>query len=246
MVATCLKTDVGKERSDNEDAIGETKNDLGHFVVVCDGMGGHYGGQLASQIALEKLLHTLDAHAEPEKFLERKPTLIQMAFERASQAIRQKANEEPQYKEMGTTAVVAWVHENQLFYGYLGDSRLYLLRNGKLHQCTKDHSYVQDLVDAGAITAEEAERHPKRNIVTRVLLAYEPLEETVSTGTLTLNSGDIVLVCSDGLNDMILADEITTILTAAPSLEQAANQLIEAANNAGGKDNISVGLLRYT
>src|SRR3954451_11908148 len=225
------KSDVGRQRTSNEDSLLIEPP----FFVVADGMGGAKAGEVASQIAIEEFGNQPGDELPPEQRLE--------AIARsANKRIYQLGATGEARRGMGTTLTAAMVSGGVVSLGHVGDSRAYRLRDGKLEQLTKDHSLVAELERTGQITAEAAEHHPQRSIITRAL-GPEP-DVQVDTYTLAGREGDVFLICSDGLTSMISDDEVTSILRSAASLDDAAEALVRAANQSGGKDNITVILFR--
>ncbi|MDB5250959.1 MAG: serine/threonine-protein phosphatase [Flaviaesturariibacter sp.] len=237
-------TDTGRQRQNNEDAfIAETVLD-GAYVAACviDGVGGYEGGEVAAAIARDALL---------EKF--RTPsgsitTLMQSALVLANERILKEKQESGSNEKMACVLTLALVqrNENKFYYAHIGDTRLYLFRDGSLVKITKDHSFVGFLEDSGRLTEEAAMSHPKRNEINKAL-GFEPIanpSEVIETGDSPFLSGDTILLCSDGLTDMIPRSLITSLLGTGESLESTAAALVRAANEAGGKDNITAVLVR--
>jgi len=219
------QTDKGRVRDGNEDGF-VVRDDIGLFAVA-DGMGGHVGGEVASATALEALRAAV---------LSGRP--IREAITEANDAVIERAAADESLRGMGTTMTAGTLAAGDTFLvGHVGDSRAYLLRDGELAQVTEDHSLVEEMVRGGELTPEQAEVHPRRSIVTRAL-GIEPGVQ-VDVYTVELHEGDRVLLCSDGLTGMVRADDIAGILQREPDPQKAANQLIEAANAAGGEDNIT-------
>src|SRR5512133_2114245 len=225
------KSDVGRQRSSNEDSLLVQPP----FFVVADGMGGARAGEVASQIATDAFGEESTDEMPPERRLE------QIA-RGANKRIYELAAADESRRGMGTTLTAAMVVGDEVSIGHVGDSRAYRLRDGKLEQLTKDHSLVAELERTGQISPEAAEHHPQRSIITRAL-GPEP-DVDVDTYTLTGKAGDVYFLCSDGLTGMISDDEASSILRSAESLDEAAEGLIRAANQSGGKDNITVVLFR--
>jgi protein phosphatase len=241
-------TDPGRKRSHNEDSIGSDR-ELG-VAVLADGMGGYKAGEVASSIAvtmvLEELRNSLRNGApseETESGYTDATVKVKLAIEKANQTIYQTAQSQPQCAGMGTTLVTAAFYDNRMTIAHIGDSRLYRLRNDDFHQVTSDHSLLQELIDKGFYTPEEAKKSLNKNLVTRAMgieLDVMPdLQEDV------VLPGDLYLMCSDGLSDLVDDEEMhETLRSHADSLDSAARQLIQLANDKGGKDNISVILAR--
>lgn len=238
-------TDVGKVREHNEDAIGANLST--GLLVLADGMGGYNAGEVASGIAVKTVLELVseacareDREAqEPETGLMRQSIVLRDAVARANKIIHQTARSQPQCEGMGTTIVACLFFDNRATIAHVGDSRLYRLRNGRFEQITMDHSLLQELVDRGFYSPEEAARSTNRNYVTRAL-GVEPAVE-VEIHEVDAQPNDIYLLCSDGLCDMVEDEDIhLTISTFGANLETAAKQLIKLSNDQGGKDNISI------
>ena len=225
------KSDVGRQRTSNEDSLLLQPP----FFVVADGMGGARAGEVASQIATEEFGNQPDDEMPPEERLE---TIARAANKR----IYELAAADESRRGMGTTLTAAMVVGDEVSLGHVGDSRCYRLRDDQLEQMTKDHSLVAELERTGQITPEAAEHHPQRSIITRAL-GPEPDVE-VDTYTLAGKPGDVFLLCSDGLTGMISDEDVSAILRGNDSLEAAADELIKAANQNGGKDNITVVMFR--
>jgi len=241
-------TDPGMVRSHNEDSIG-TDADIG-LAVLADGMGGYNAGEVASGIAVAMLTtemkqalserepHELDGGGEPLAV-----KLVRENSAKANSAIYQTAKSQPQYSGMGTTLVVALFYDNRMTVGHIGDSRLYRLRSDRLEQVTRDHSLLQEQIDSGMITKEQARHSQNKNLVTRAVGIDPQVEAEVHT--YNVQPGDIYLLCSDGLSDMVSDEDIEATLSSMKSnLPLAAKQLIQSANDGGGRDNISVVLVR--
>ena len=235
--------DPGRARSNNEDSV--ATDDAVSLAVLADGMGGYNAGEVASNMATS-FIHTelgrwlREASAQATDSEVRRA--MDICVDNANRAIFNAANSNPQYAGMGTTLVVAVFRENRLLVGHVGDSRAYRLRGGRLQQITRDHSLLQEQIDAGLITPEQAAFSANKNLVTRAV----GVEDTVllETHQHEVLPGDMYLLCSDGLSDMLDDASIAQLLQAHDSLDQTARTLIDGANDAGGKDNISVILVR--
>jgi PPM family protein phosphatase len=225
------RTDVGRQRTANEDSLAVRPP----LFAVADGMGGAKAGEVASAVAVE----AVERAAESDEPVEAQLAGIVRA---ANRRIYDLAVADESRRGMGTTLTLAKVHGDEVSLAHVGDSRAYRMRDSELTQLTRDHSLVAELERSGQITAEAAEHHPQRSIITRAL-GPEPDVE-VDTYTLSGRAGDVFLICSDGLTSMISDDEVTSILRSAPSLDEAAEALVRAANQSGGKDNITVILFR--
>lgn len=244
-----VRTDPGMVRSHNEDAVfGDAERGL---LILADGMGGYNAGEVASGMATTLLSNDLlplvdicrlqDTDVVSGKRLAHKHLIEEVALTNAS--IYRAAQSQPQYAGMGTTLVVAWFFDNLVTVAHIGDSRLYRLRAGEFQQITRDHSLLQEQLDSGMISAEEARFSQNKNLVTRAL-GVDP-EVEVEIHDYDALPGDIYLLCSDGLNDMVEDEEIgLTVQTLQANLELAGDQLIQMANDNGGRDNVSVILVK--
>ncbi len=254
MIEAFGKTDVGRRRKLNEDSF--LVDPETHLYAVCDGMGGHNAGEVASRMAIEALdAFVQKSHREKEitwpygldADLSFAGNRLKTAIKLANRKVFRAADNREDYTGMGTTVVAALVTEADrlLTVGSAGDSRCYVLRGGELKQITTDDSWVSAAWAEGILSAEEIERHPLKNVITKAVGAKDTIEIDVVEHK--LESGDVVLICSDGLHSMINDEAIREVLVArVASLEEAAGGLIDAANEAGGRDNVSVVLLRYT
>jgi protein phosphatase len=231
IVEEAALTDVGQQRHANEDAYYDSEP----FFAVADGMGGARAGEVAARIAVEAFEEGRDEEATPEAQLER-------IVHSANRRIYELAQRDESRSGMGTTLTAVRVGDRDVTVGHVGDSRVYVLRDDELERLTSDHSLVEQLVRQGELTPEEAEVHPQRSIITRAL-GPEPDVE-VDTFTYPAREGDVYLLCSDGLTSMVPEEEVAAILRRRSSVEQAARELVDAANKAGGRDNITVVLLR--
>ncbi len=242
-------SDTGRVREHNEDTIG-TDGDIG-LVVLADGMGGYKAGEVASGIAVRTVMTLIKDAVEredlslsdPETGLSRSGILLRDAIHRANKIIYQTAKTQANCEGMGTTVVAGLLFDDKLTIAHVGDSRLYRCRDGKLEQVTQDHSLLQELVSRGFYTPEEAQRAAAKNYVTRAL-GVEPTVDVEIT-EVPASKDDVYLLCSDGLSDMVEDDDIQlTINTFGANLETVAKQLVLLGNDNGGRDNISVVLVR--
>ncbi|PSQ92716.1 MAG: Stp1/IreP family PP2C-type Ser/Thr phosphatase [Proteobacteria bacterium SW_6_67_9] len=246
-MAIAATTDTGRKRSHNEDNVGDDI-DRG-IAIVADGMGGHKGGATASQLAvdtaLQRLAQGLDSgvgDGDASGF-SGESVLVREAVEQSNRVIHDKAAQSPQYEGMGTTVVAAVFYEDQLSLAHVGDARAYRLRDGRLEQLTRDHTLMQELIERGFYTPEEARESLNRNVVTRALGIEREVQVDLQED-LAL-PGDLYLLCSDGLNDMLDDDTIRlTLADVSDNLTDVANSLIEQANENGGQDNVSAVLVR--
>ncbi len=246
-VASC--TDPGIVRSHNEDSIAAdaTKG----LVVLADGMGGYNAGEVASGMATTvittELQHLLDEtppyRLEPASGRPWAEKLLKDQIAKANTSIFQAAQSQPQYSGMGTTLVAGLFYDNKVMLAHIGDSRAYRLRGETFEQVTRDHSLLQEQIDSGMITPEQAKFSQNKNLVTRAL-GIDPTVEP-ELNCFDAQPGDVYLLCSDGLNDMVSDEDIgMTLQTLSANLRLAAQQLVQMANDNGGRDNVSVILVR--
>jgi protein phosphatase len=242
-------SDVGKVRDHNEDAIG-TQPDIGLWVLA-DGMGGYNAGEVASGIAVKTILEMVTAACKTEKRGDiesgtgymRQTIVLRDAILRANKVINQTAQSQPQCEGMGTTLVASLFYDNRVSIAHVGDSRMYRLRGNRFEQITMDHSLLQELVDRGFYSQEEAQRSTNRNYVTRALGVEANVD--VEVQEIDVQKGDYFLMCSDGLPDMVEDEDIhLTISTFSNDVRTVGEQLIKLTNDNGGRDNVSVILVR--
>mgnify|MGYP001205219589 CR=1 FL=1 len=242
-------TDTGKVREHNEDSI-SWDGDIGLFVLA-DGMGGYNAGEIASGIAVKTIVNLVqEAFAGQElkgldktTGLHRPSIILRDAIARANKIIHQTSKSQSQCEGMGTTVVSALFHDNRVALAHVGDSRMYRLRKETFEQLTMDHSLLQELVDRGFYSPEEAQRATNKNYVTRAL-GVEPTVD-VEVHEYPVEPGDWLILCSDGLTDMVEDEDIhLTISTFGGNLDTVARQLVQLANDSGGRDNISVVLVQ--
>jgi serine/threonine protein phosphatase PrpC len=226
------RTDTGRQRRENEDSAYVSAP----MFVVADGMGGAQAGEVASRIAIETFEQGLPESGAPEARL---AELVRSA----NQRIYDRSRTDRGRAGMGTTLTAAYLADGDLAIAHVGDSRAYLLRDGQLMRLTQDHSLVDELVRQGKLTEAQAAEHPQRSIITRAL-GPEP-EVEVDTFSYAIRTGDILLLCSDGLTSMLAEDRVAEVVLSSPGLEEAADRLIDEANQAGGRDNITVVLCRF-
>ncbi len=239
MYQFCAKTDPGRARDNNEDSIAFEEN--AKVAVLADGMGGYNAGEIASGMAtafikseLSRWLMEAGATAQAKEVRR----AMEICVDNANMAIFNSANSNAAYAGMGTTLVVGVFREDRLLLGHIGDSRCYRLRAGVLSQITKDHSLLQEQIDAGLISAEQAATSSIKNLVTRALGVEDVVALDVNEHL--VEPGDLYLMCSDGLSDMVADELIARIIGEDAGLNQKAESLISAANENGGRDNISV------
>lgn len=228
-------TDKGKLRSMNQDYVFASDRPVGklpNLFVVADGMGGHNAGDEAARCAVTTLLNVI------RKSRERNPVrLLRKAIEEANDAVYKEANEHREFLGMGTTLVAATILKSTLYAANVGDSRLYILGE-QMNQVTRDHSLVEEMVRMGELTPDEARRHPDKNIITRAI----GVKSTVAVDffEVPMRNVNYVLLCSDGLTNMVSDDEIFEIVKKESDLEKAGRKLVDTANENGGRDNITV------
>ena len=234
-------TDVGRVRPVNEDYYGTRETLNGEVVVVCDGMGGHAGGETASRLAVESIIASLNS-----KFSVDPLNALNEALLYANQIILDYARQHPELKGMGSTSVVLLLRDNCGYYAHVGDSRIYLYTKNHLQQLTKDHSFVQSLVDAGAISPKDAESHPRKNEITNALGLERMQPPSLCQKPCQPRQGDILLLCTDGLTGMVSDQQIQELLGSEKELYDKAKELVQLANDAGGIDNITLQLVQFS
>lgn len=241
-LVTAWATDPGCVREVNEDAVTVVHpesldaSDRGVLAVVCDGMGGHEAGEVASRLAIEAYVRcATDAAKDPHLLLAR-------AMEAANSAVIEAASREPRLKGMGTTCTALLLRNGLAYCAHVGDSRCYMFRDGELFLMTEDHSAVMELVRNGMLTLEEARHHPDKNVISRALGSVRNVPVTTWPTPLLVRPGDQFLVCSDGLYDMMSDNDIRDAMAAAAP-QDACDRLVARARDNGGFDNISVAIL---
>lgn len=240
MKSYCL-TDVGVKRNMNQDfvyASDQPVGNLSNLFIVADGMGGHNAGDLASRYTVETMVDYIEGAEE-----KRPIPLLEAAVEAANRVVMEKALSDKSLEGMGTTVVVATVQDDCLYVANVGDSRLYVL-DDSIHQITRDHSLVEEMVRAGQLNREEARNHPEKNIITRAVGVRNKVR--IDFFDVGLYPGDKFLLCTDGLTNMVEDEDIYTLVKKETSLEAAARKLVNVANQNGGRDNISVVLVEPT
>jgi protein phosphatase len=232
-------TDVGRVRTHNQDYLYSSSEPVGKFqnlFLVADGMGGHQAGDFASRFVVESLVSYLEHHWEGQIIAE-----LQNGIQKVNEALYAKSMEEPSLRGMGTTLVAATIEENTLYVANIGDSRLYLYRNGQLTQITRDHSYVEEMVALGQIRRNSQDYLKHKNIITRAVGTENRVRADFFEESLL--PGDLILMCSDGLSNMTSAQEMIHCLDQECPLSQKAKYLIDTANQNGGRDNIATVLI---
>ena len=243
------RSDVGRVRSSNEDAWGVFP-DL-QFFIVADGMGGHAAGEVASRLAVDTMRDFIEMSVQPaeitwpaevDRDLPFPVKRLVAAGKLANEKIHQASRSNTKHTGMGTTMVSVLIDGDSAYVAHTGDSRAYLIRNGKIDQLTQDHSLVNDYISQGLLKTEDAGQHPLKHVITRALGSSVRVE--VDVKTVPLRHGDTVLLCSDGLSNLLTEEEMRATCMESPTNPQAACQrLIELANKKGGEDNITVVLI---
>ncbi len=228
------RTDVGMIRSGNEDNFAVTARGNRGLFIVADGMGGHAAGEVASEMAVQTIEQELDGLRDLD---DSTGDRLDQALRKANRNIHERTITEVDKQGMGTTASVLLIYDKKYLIGQVGDSRVYLLRDGALHQLTKDHSYVQEQVDAGFLTPEQARYHPYSNVITRCVGASPEVEPDIYQGDVSV--GDLFLVASDGLTSMVDDRRLQILLMSRAEPERKVLALISEANGRGGLDNIT-------
>ena len=234
-------TDPGKVRDHNEDNVIILNNENNEYILaVADGMGGHKAGEVASAIVINHLteeFYRLDTIGTKENAIE----WLRNIVTEMNNKIFDYTKENPDSKGMGTTFVCAIITNDYLLYGNIGDSSGYVIKNKKMHKVTKDHTLVNLLVSTGELTEEEAKYHPRKNVLMRALGANNPIDIDIFDVDINVNG---ILLCSDGLTNMLTQDQIEKVLNTEPTPKEALEKLIKKANARGGNDNISVAYLK--
>ena len=244
-----LRSHVGKVRTNNEDFVGQFPIcEQAHIFIVSDGMGGHNKGEAASRIATNTVISSMqEKRSEIKKYLEEEKyqkiaDLLTFSIRKANQSVYEEGEKE-EYYGMGTTMVAAVTAKDMLMVANVGDSRCYIIRRNRIKQLTRDNSFVQELVESGAITKEEALTHSQKNVITRAI--GTDCDIKIDTYEFELEEGDILILCSDGLTNMITEEEILRVISSEASLEQKSDELIGIALENGGLDNISLICIKY-
>lgn len=239
MLKTFSITDIGVMRKVNQDYIYTSEQPVGHLpnlFLVADGMGGHNAGDYASKVTVETIVEQIAASAEQDPV-----RAFRESIREANRLIRTLAEQAPEMEGMGTTVVAASIAGSRLSVANVGDSRLYVVNHREIRQITRDHSWVGEMVQRGGIRREDARNHPKKNIITRAVGAEEEIQADFFT--VQLEEGDTVLMCTDGLTNMLEDERIRMILAQSSDLVEKTENLVRTANDNGGRDNISVILI---
>ncbi|MCF6461023.1 Stp1/IreP family PP2C-type Ser/Thr phosphatase [Clostridium sp. Cult3] len=235
-----VKTDIGRVRNNNQDA---------YYVnyplfIIADGMGGHKAGEVASSMAIEIIgndfeNNPIDLPYEDELIINR----IEDSISKANREIYHNSIEDEDYFGMGTTVTLAYITEDKIFVGHVGDSRAYIYRQNALSQITEDHSLVEELIKNGSISKEEAKLHPQRNIITRAVGTSQQIDVDITI--IAKEKDDILLLCTDGLTNMIDEDEIQKIIMLHEDIQTVCDKLVKLSNDNGGFDNITVMAIKF-
>ncbi len=228
-------TDVGRSRTTNQDYVYLSIDAVGtlpNLLIVADGMGGHKAGEVASENAVMSVVESVK-NSKMKDIV----SIIEEAITCANDDLMNLSRSDSKYEGMGTTMVLATIVDDAMYVANIGDSRLYLI-NDEIHQITRDHSYVEEMVSIGELDKESARTHEKKNIITRAIGVVKGTEADFFE--VQLNSGDMILMCSDGLTNMVDDERIKRIIKGNEEVEDAVHTLIDAANDNGGKDNIAV------
>lgn len=224
---------IGLKRLDNEDAVGVFEIDNGILAILCDGLGGNKAGEVASQLTIETVRNIFSEDDNTDSL-----SKIKQAILESNNAIIKNANADFDLKGMATTAEVLYLKDDTAFWGHIGDSRIYLLKNSKLKQLTKDHSLVQKLVDEGYLTMKEAENHPNKNIIMRALGDNDNIEIDLSKQKINTTDDVKFFLCSDGVTTVIKDEELQNILS-ENDLESVSKTLADLIEERGAPDNFS-------
>lgn len=241
-----VKTSKGKIREINQDSYYISDDENCPLFIIADGMGGHKAGEIASRMAVEIISSSFldqikgsSSEMDDDSII----TAIRNSIYKANDEIYRKSNEVEEYSGMGTTVTMAYENNGKLFIGHVGDSRAYLLRDNQLWQMTKDHSLVEELIKNGSITREEARFHPQKNIITRALGIDKEVE--IDLIVKEKFKDDILILCTDGLTNMLNDDEIKELLISSDNMQKACDFMVQLSNEKGGLDNISVVAVKF-
>ena len=239
MLKTFSIPDIGRKRKMNQDYVYSSETPVGNLTnlfLVADGMGGHNAGDYASRVTVETIVEKVGGSMETDP-----ARILGEAIQEANALVRKRAARFPWLEGMGTTVVAATCAGNVLYVANVGDSRLYVINNKEIRQITKDHSWVEEMVERGELGREDARNHSNKNIITRAVGAEDTVK--VDSFMIPLEEGDEILMCTDGLTNMLEDEEMRMILDGARDIVEKAQKLVKAANEHGGRDNISVILI---
>ncbi len=235
-------SDIGVVRTANQDSLFISNDPSLRLYIIADGMGGHKAGELASSMAVDSIAAYLDRVKQTLTSEVKVQNAVVESISIANEAIFSRSSEDPDCSGMGTTVTMAFAFKNKIIIGHVGDSRAYILRDGGIAQLTEDHSLVNQLIREGKITRQDAVNHPQRNVITRAVGTSEDIE--VDTLILKPAKDDIIILCSDGLSNMVGDIELLSIFADRDDLQKACNMAIELAKDNGGTDNITVIAIR--
>ena len=239
----CACSDVGKIRDINQDAYYYIEDDKLPIFIVADGMGGHKAGEVASNLAISTIIRHYES--SKQKILSKEmfiPQFLNESVELANDNLIEEASGDDELKGMGTTVTMCLILDNEVYIGHVGDSRAYLLRNGELSQITQDHSLVGELLRIGSITKDEAVNHPKKNIITRALGSNPKIN--VDVFNRELQNDDKIILCTDGLTNMVTEEKILEILLSSEIPSAVCSTLVNISNEAGGIDNTTIMIIK--
>lgn len=239
-----VKTDAGRIRDNNQDAYYLPLDEERPLFIIADGMGGHKAGEIASNLAIEIISDNFSKSSNSEHMEEDDiKDKIFSSIDEANDKIYKKAMEEENCSGMGTTVTLAYIANKNLYIGHVGDSRAYIFKDGNLSQVTEDHSLVEELIKNGSISKEEARHHPQRNIITRAVGTSKKIVADLIT--LPKNKTEILLLCTDGLTNMLDDEEIKKSLINSENMQQVCEDLVQLSNDKGGYDNITVLAVKF-
>ncbi len=231
-------TDIGMSRIMNQDSYYcSTGVKSPYLYIVADGMGGHNGGEIASKTSVDTISTFISSNREKPQYVKNRLLMIKEAMNKANNVVYNRARDNRELRGMGTTLTMAVVEERKLYIGHIGDSRMYLIRGGELKKLTEDHSLVAELIKNGSISPEEGDKHPQKNVITRALGTELPVE--MDLDIINLEDGDTMLLCTDGLTNMLTMEEIMELLSIGEDPQFLSETLVKEANNKGGKDNVT-------
>lgn len=232
-------TDKGMIRPNNEDFCDARQVDKFTVLVLADGMGGASSGEVASSVTVKSIFKYLDENLMRNLSLADIPKTLCDVIRRTNDAVFELSRSNDKFEGMGTTLEICVISQNTAYIAHIGDSRVYKIsKDGSIKKLTKDHSLVEYMIDAGTITREEAASHPQKNVITRALGTAPETEADIIS--VFLEDGDIILMCSDGLSNMLTEEELVSVSLSEDTLSARAQKLVQMANDAGGKDNITV------
>ncbi|MDD6308114.1 MAG: Stp1/IreP family PP2C-type Ser/Thr phosphatase [Clostridia bacterium] len=241
MIRFAAKTEIGMVRKMNQDFC-IASEDKPPLFILCDGMGGHSSGDIASRSAAESMETYIRLQSVLDLDEEKVKRILFGAISYANKVVFSRAQTAEEYAGMGTTADVCLIDFDVLYIGHVGDSRVYLFRNGELKKLTQDHSLVAEMVQKGIITEQEASVHPDKNVITRAVGTNRQVKPDFIS--LEMEQDDMILMCSDGLSNMLTESEIKNMLISSPNLEEVVQNLVKKANQNGGTDNITAVVIK--